>query len=59
MNVESSILFYRVLSIVTAILYMNVCLYLGNDILLSSIIAVIVSIVIAFIRYLIRGEINE
>jgi hypothetical protein len=59
MNVESSILFYRVLSIVTAILYMNVCLYLGNDILTSSVIAVVVSAIVAFIRYLIRGEINE
>lgn len=58
MNVESSILFYRILSIVTAILYMNVCLCLGNDILISSIIAVIVSVAIAFIAYLIRGEAN-
>ena len=59
MNVECTILFYRIVSIFMAILYMSVCLYVGNDILTSSIIAMIVSIAVASIGYLIRSEANE
>lgn len=59
MNVESSILFYRIMSIFMAILYINVCLYLGNDILTSSIMAMIVSIAAAFIGYLIRSKADK
>lgn len=54
MNAESLIMFYRIISILTAVLFMNVCLYLGFDILQSSLLAVVFSMEATLIAYLLR-----